>query len=629
MTYREWAPAAVAAALVGDFPGGSGAGVPLARDKYGVWEAVLPDAPDGTPAVPHQARVRVRLRHPGGWDVECVPAWAACARPEPGGAMDARYDGVHWDPPTPYAWRHARPPRPAAPRVYEAHVGMSSAAPAVASYAHFAAEVVPRVAAAGYTHIQLMAVQEHSYYASFGYHVTSPFAVSSRCGTPDDLKALVDAAHGAGLGVLLDVVHSHVSSNPADGLAGYDFEPAPDGGTPWPPDADTSYFCAGARGRHPEWGSRLLNYRNWEVLRYLLSNVAWWLTEYRFDGFRFDGVTSMLYWHHGVGVSFLGNCSEYFSPATNVDACVYLMLANELAHALLPGAVTVAEDVSGMPTLCRPVAGGGLGFDYRLAMGVPDLWARLGGASDDAWRAPDVVAALTNRRRGEAAIAYVESHDQAMVGGATLAWRLMGTEMYDGMSALRPPSPTVARGCALHKVARLMTFVLGGQGYLTFMGNEFGHPEWIDFPRHGNDWSHAYARRQWALSDAHDLRYAQLAAWDKAVMDLDATWGVLASAEPEVARAVGSVAVAVRAGLVCVFNLGPEALEGEAVGVPGPGTYAAVLDSEAPAFGGGGGGGGGAAVEVAAHAAPADGLAHSVLICLPARSAVVFRRIRE
>ncbi|CAI5476756.1 unnamed protein product [Closterium sp. Yama58-4] len=302
-----------------------------------------------------------------------------------------------------YQFKCPRPPKPVAPRIYEAHVGMSSEEPRVASYVQFANSVLPRIKAAGYNTIQLMAVAEHSYYASFGYHVTNFFAVSSRSGTPEDLKYLVDTAHSLGIRVLMDLIHSHASNNVSDGLNGFDFGQS----------AADSYFHTGERGYHKLWDSRCFNYSNWEVLRFLLSNLRYWLEEFQFDGFRFDGVTSMLYHHRGIGMSFSGEYHEYFSTSTDVDAVVYLMLANDLIHGVRPDATTIAEDVSGMPTLGLPVPIGGVGFDYRLAMAIPDRWIEyLKDRRDEEWSMREIVHTLTNRRYTEKCVAYAESHDQ-------------------------------------------------------------------------------------------------------------------------------------------------------------------------------------------------------------------------
>lgn len=577
--YTEWAPAARSVRLVGDFNAwGAEPGGELDRDEFGVWRGTMQN-------IPHNSRIKVRLERPDGGTVDRVPAWVRFARAEPG-VMGALYDGIHWAPPPSerHVWRNAAPPKPPAPRIYEAHVGMSSPEPRVNTYRAFADDVLPRIVKAGYNTVQLMAVMEHSYYASFGYHVTSPFAVSSRSGTPEDLKYLVDTAHGLGIRVLLDVVHSHVSNNVDDGLNGYDFGQG----------TEESYFHTGERGYHTAWDSRLYNYSNWEVMRYLLSNLRWWLEEYRLDGFRFDGVTSMLYHHHGLNRAFSGEYGEYFSTDTDVDACVYLMLANELAKELNPEATLIAEEVSGMPTLCRPVSEGGLGFDYRLAMGVPDEWIKLlKHTRDEHWSMHHLVNTLCNRRYTEKTVAYVESHDQALVGDKTVAFWLMDQEMYEGMSLLTAweMSPVMARGMALHKVIRALTCSIGGEGYMTFMGNEFGHPEWVDFPREGNDWSYHHCRRRYDLADDHDLRYSQLGAFDAALMRLDEEYKFLSDPHQLVSSAneEDKTIVAERGELIFVFNLHThQEYEGYEVGVGMPGKYRCVLDSDAREFGGAG-----------------------------------------
>uniref|UniRef100_A0A061R8G3 1,4-alpha-glucan branching enzyme n=1 Tax=Tetraselmis sp. GSL018 TaxID=582737 RepID=A0A061R8G3_9CHLO len=503
---------------------------------------------------------------------------------------------------------------------------MSSEDPRVASYLEFKDNVLPRVKALGYTAVQLMAIQEHAYYASFGYHVTSPFAVSSRSGTPDELKALVDEAHGMGLQVYLDVVHSHISSNAEDGIAGFDFGQG----------EDCNYFCEGEAGYHRAWDSRCLAYRNWEVLRYLLSNCRFWIEEYRFDGFRFDGVTSMLYHHHGIGFSFSGNYHEYFSPATNVDAIVYLMLANELIHSVLPSAVTIAEDVSGMPSLCRPVSEGGIGFDFRLSMGIPDTWTRyLKDVRDEDWSMRHLVAVLCNRRPREAVVAYCESHDQALVGDKTIAFRLMDAEMYDHMSALQERTPVVARGVALHKMIRLLTLALGGTAWLNFMGNEFGHPEWIDFPREGNSWSHEHCRRQWRLVDRPDLLYSKLNDWDAAMHALDERFRFVTDPHLFVSEQDDErkVIVCERGELVFVFNFNvSQSYEGYKVGVGLPGKYRVVLDSDDIIFGGSGRVGHDTDHFTSPEGTPGtpetnfNNRPHSMLVLSPARSVVVYAR---
>ncbi|WOL17268.1 hypothetical protein Cni_G26057 [Canna indica] len=580
IVYREWAPAAQEAQLIGDFNGWDGSNHRMERNEFGVWSIKIRDS-GGNPSIPHNSRVKFRFKHGNGIWVDRIPAWIRYATVDPT-RFAAPYDGVHWDPPPSerYVFKYPRPPKPEAPRIYEAHVGMSDSEQCVSTYREFADNVLPRIRANNYNTIQLMAVMEHSYYASFGYHVTNFFAGSSRSGTPEDLKYLVDKAHGLGLRVLMDVVHSHASNNPTDGLNGFDVGQS----------TQDSYFHTGERGYHKLWDSRLFNYANWEVLRFLLSNLRWWLDEFKFDGFRFDGVTSMLFHHHGIDMAFTGNYMEYFSEATDVDAVVYMMLVNQLVHNLLPDATVIAEDVSGMPALCRPVYEGGVGFDYRLAMAIPDKWIDiLKNKADTEWSMKEIVWSLTNRRYTEKCVAYAESHDQAIVGDKTISFLLMDEEMYSGMSDLKPASPVIERGISLHKMIHLITMALGGEGYLNFMGNEFGHPEWIDFPREGNGWSYDKCRRQWSLVDTDHLRYKHMNAFDRAMNLLDDRYHILSSAKQVVSSTSeeDKVIAFERGDLVFVFNFHPEnTYNGYKVGCDLPGKYRVALDSDAFEFGG-------------------------------------------
>ncbi|XP_078160879.1 1,4-alpha-glucan-branching enzyme, chloroplastic/amyloplastic-like [Carex rostrata] len=578
--YREWAPGAQEAQVIGDFNGWDGSNYLMEKNQYGVWSISIPDL-EGQPAIPHNSRVKFRFKDCNGVWVDRIPAWIRYATVDPN-QFAAPYDGVYWDPPSSerYVFEHPQPPKPESPRIYEAHVGMSGQEPRVTTYREFADNVLPRIKSNNYNTIQLMAIMEHSYYASFGYHVTNFFAASSRSGSPEDLKYLIDKAHGLGLRVLMDVVHSHASNNVTDGLNGFDVGQS----------AQESYFHTGERGYHKLWDSRLFNYGNWEVLRFLLSNLRYWLEEFKFDGFRFDGVTSMLYHHHGINVGFSGNYAEYFSLDTDVDAIMYLMLANDLVHLVVPDVTVVAEDVSGMPALCRPVSEGAVGFDYRLAMAIPDRWIDLlKNRSELDWSMNEIVSSLTNRRYTEKCVAYAESHDQAIVGDKTVAFLLMDKEMYTGMSDLEPASPLIDRGIALQKMIHFITMALGGEGYLNFMGNEFGHPEWIDFPREGNDWSYDKCRRQWDLVDTDHLRYKYMNAFDRAMNLLDEKFSFLSSTKQIVSSASeeDKVIVFERGDLVFVFNFHPEnTYEGYKVGCDLPGKYRVALDSDAFEFGG-------------------------------------------
>ncbi|KAJ3163849.1 alpha-1,4-glucan branching enzyme [Geranomyces variabilis] len=574
VVYREWAPGAARACLIGEFNNWNLESHPMKKDDFGVWELVVPNKSNGELGIKHNTKVKLVLFKPSGERMDRIPAMIRRAVQDL--SVSPVYEGVFWHPAKKYQFKNSPPKKPAEPRIYESHVGISSPEPRVATYSEFRQNTLPRIAKLGYNVIQLMAVMEHPYYASFGYQVTSFYAPSSRCGTPEDLMELIDAAHGLGITVLLDVVHSHSSKNIADGINEFD-------GT------DHLYFHAGGRGRHELWDSRLFNYGHHEVLRFLLSNLRYWILEYQFDGFRFDGVTSMLYTHHGLGSAFGGGYDDYFGGQVDTEAIVYMMLANHIMHRLHPEILTIAEDVSGMPTLCKPVHECGIGFDYRLAMAVPDMWIKyLKEKKDEEWEMGHITHTLTNRRYKEPAIAYCESHDQALVGDKTIAFWLMDKEMYTNMSDLTELTPVIDRGLALHKIIRLITFGLGGEGYLTFMGNEFGHPEWLDFPREGNSSSFAYARRQYNLADDHLLRYRYLSVFDAAMAALETASHWLLSSQYVSLKHEGDKVIAFeRGGMLWVFNFHPSnSYTDYRIGVEWAGTFVVALDSDWKEFGG-------------------------------------------
>jgi 1,4-alpha-glucan branching enzyme len=567
--YREWAPHALQLRVIGDFNNWDRLAHPMVRDEFGVWSLFLADEKVGE-KLAHGSGVKVHVVTENS-GMDRLPAYIRRVVQD---QTTRQFVGQYWQPPRPFAWKHsAPPPLDGGLRVYEAHVGMAVEEPRIGTFSEFTKNILSRVAALGYNAIQLMAIQEHPYYGSFGYHVSNFFAVSSRFGTPEELKELIDTAHGLGLRVLLDLVHSHAVKNTLEGLNLFD-------GT------DFQYFHAGPRGQHVAWDSLLFDYAKFEVQRLLLSNVRYWLEEFHFDGFRFDGVTSMIYLDHGLGKSFT-SYDEYFGGNVDSDALAYLQMANIVAHALKPGVITVAEDMSGMVGMARPVDEGGIGFDYRLAMGVPDYWIKLlKEKRDEDWNLGDIYRVLLNRRGGEKHIGYAESHDQALVGDKTIAFWLMDKEMYWNMNR-GSQSLVIDRGIALHKMIRLITFALGGEGYLTFMGNEFGHPEWVDFPREGNNWSFHHARRQWKLADNPELRYGGLLKFDKAMLALDKKFHLLEDPFVEQLAVHEDTRQLIfrRGPLVFVFNFHPtESYVGLRIPVPDPKNYKVVLDTDAKEF---------------------------------------------
>jgi 1,4-alpha-glucan branching enzyme len=564
---REWAPNATDLYLIGDCNGWKQSEeFRFVSQPGGCWELRIPSH-----RLAHGQLYHLLMCWPGG-SGERLPAWCHRAVQD---EQNKSYKAQVWFPEQSYVWQNECPDLSTEPAlIYEAHVGMSLEDGRVGTFDEFRRWVLPRIVKAGYNTIQLMAIQEHPYYGSFGYHVSNLFAVSSRFGTPEQLKQLIDEAHGYGLRVIMDIVHSHAVKNEMEGISRYD-------GTPY------QFFHDGAKGEHSAWDSRCYDYGKPEVLHFLLSNCRYWLEEYKFDGYRFDGVTSMIYYDHGLGVAFSGY-GDYYNGNQDDDALVYLRLANELIHEFKPTAISIAEEMSGMPGLACSVEEGGIGFDYRLAMGTPDYWIKLiKEKSDQDWNVSGIFYELTNKRRDEKVISYAESHDQALVGDKTIIFRLIDKEMYTAM-ACSMPNLVVERGIALHKLIRLITVGTAGHGYLNFMGNEFGHPEWIDFPREGNGWSYHYARRQWNLRDNETLRYKGLGDFDEEMMALirrsrsmDAPDCILLRNEDD-----RQLLAFRRRSLVFIFNFHPEASWTDVeLDVPGS-EYRIALSTDDLRFGG-------------------------------------------
>ena len=565
IAFREWAPNASRIYVTGDFNGWKRSDEwAMSPIGDGNWELLVPKE-----KVSHCDLYKWYVEWPGGAG-ERIPAYATRCVQDP---VTKVFCAQVWMPDKPYRWHKKRGPEITSPLIYEAHIGMSSEEAKVSSFSEFREKVLPRVVDLGYNTLQIMALQEHPYYGSFGYQVSSFYALSSRFGTPEEFKALVDAAHQAGIAVIMDVVHSHAVKNEAEGLSRLD-------------GSYDLYFHNGPRGEHPAWGTRCFDYGKEQTIRFLLSNLKFWMEEYCLDGFRFDGVTSMLYYDHGLGRDFT-DYSCYFSGGEDEDAITYLGLANILVHELNPHSFTVAEDMSGMPSLAAPLEKGGVGFDYRMSMGVADHWIKwIKELGDWDWSMGEIFWQLSGKRADERTISYAECHDQALVGDKTIIFRLIDKEMYTAMNKVSR-SDIVDRGIALHKMIRLVTLATAGNGYLNFMGNEFGHPEWIDFPREGNDWSCFYARRQWSLADNDDLRYGDLQRFDKAMIALARSQDIFREA-PVCIRCDEEKKVLVigRAGLVFAFNFNPVCSH-FGYGFPaGAGDWEILLDSDAKDFGG-------------------------------------------
>ncbi|OAV73358.1 1,4-alpha-glucan branching enzyme GlgB [Bacteroidales bacterium Barb6] len=606
--FREWAPNATAVYLTGTFNGWrKEEAYRLSSLDGGVWEIEAEEE-----QLHHEDLFKLLVEWKGGCG-ERIPAW--CRRVVQD--TDTKiFCAQVWNPAKGYTFKYAGfKPQTSPLLVYECHIGMAAGEEKVGSYDEFRWLVLPRVKKGGYNAIQVMAVQEHPYYGSFGYHVSSFFAASSRFGTPEELKELIDEAHGMGIAVIMDIVHSHAVKNEREGLGRFD-------------GSYTQYFHAGSRREHPAWDSLVFDYGKDEVLHFLLSNCKFWLEEYKFDGFRFDGVTSMLYYSHGLGEAFCGY-GDYFNDGQDKDAIAYLTLANKLIHEVNKHAVTIAEEVSGMPGLAVKPEDGGYGFDYRMAMNIPDYWIKIiKEKKDEDWHPSAIWWETTNRRADEKTISYAESHDQALVGDKTIIFRLIDADMYWHMQK-DDHTFSVDRGIALHKMIRLVTASTINGGYLNFMGNEFGHPEWIDFPREGNGWSHKYARRQWHLADDLNLKYHFLGDFDREMLSLiGAVKDFQQTPLCKVWDSDGDQILAfMREDLLFVFNFNPRKSFRDYGFLMPAGEYETVLNTDAARFGGFG-----LADDTVHHLTHFDSLYEKekkewLKLYIPARSAVVLRKM--
>ncbi|CED82984.1 1,4-alpha-glucan branching enzyme/starch branching enzyme II [Phaffia rhodozyma] len=479
ITYTEWAEGIIEASLIGDFNAFNPSAHLLKHeiDEHtgsSYWTIHLPVMENGQPQIPLGSEVKIRITLPSGESLDRFPAWvlrATQSQNPPEVLFRARIERL------PPIYNGARPLAPRTPKIYEAHIGAATSKPhAIGTFEEFEKNVLWRVKAGGYNTLQLMGIMEHPYYASYGYQVSSFFAVSSRFGSIASLTSLIDAAHKQGIRVILDVVHGHSCTNDMESLNMFN-------GT------RGMYFSEDSKGDHPIWGT-------------------------------------------AVNQSWTGNYGQYFSSDTDHAGVEYFMLANHIIKTLFPFVTTIAEDTAGFPTLALSTDIGGLGFDYRLTLGPAyHLFHLLKTEPDDAnWSVRDIVASLGNRRLqlGEKTIAFVESHDQCIEGGKTMSQWLFDDEIYTQMSVFQTPTPKVERAMALHKMLRLMVFAFAGEGYMNFMGNEFGHPEWLVFPSVQNGFHTTHCRRQWDLADfSRDLRYRDLARFDREMLEAEerGQWG--------------------------------------------------------------------------------------------------------
>ncbi|KAH9622869.1 hypothetical protein KSS87_007872 [Heliosperma pusillum] len=441
-----------------------------------------------TPCLPHGSKYRVYFNTPDG-PLERVPAWATYVLPDEEGNQSC---AVHWDPSPEFThkWKNNSPKAPKSLRIYECHIGISGSDPKVSSFLEFSEKVLPYIKDLGYNAIQLFGVVEHKDYFTAGYRVTNFYAVSSRYGTPEDFKRLVDEAHGLGLLVFLDIVHSYSAADEMVGLSLFD-------GT------NDCYFHTGKRGHHKYWGTRIFKYGDVDVLQFLLSNLTWWIEQYHIDGFQFHSIPSMIYTHNGFA-TFTGDLEEYCNQYVDRDALMYLILANDILHALHPNIITIAEDATLYPGLCEPSSQGGLGFDYYVNLAAPEMWlSLLENVPDNEWSMSKIVTTLMgNKAYTNKMLLYAENHNQSISGGRSLAEILLGAEIDSNLS-----TSSLLRGSSLHKG--------------------------VEFPTSNNNFSYELASRRWDLLSDQGV-HQELFHFDQDMMKLDKAGKVLSRCLPNV-----------------------------------------------------------------------------------------------
>ncbi|XP_058788144.1 1,4-alpha-glucan-branching enzyme 3, chloroplastic/amyloplastic [Vicia villosa] len=516
------------------------------------------------PGIPHGSKYRVYFNTTNG-PLERVPAWATYVQPE----LDGRQAyAIHWEPPPEdvYKWKNQSPKVPKSLRIYEAHIGISGSEPKISSFNDFTDKTLPYIKEAGYNAIQLIGVVEHKDYFTVGYRVTNFYATSSRYGTPDDFKRLVDEAHGLGLLVFMEIVHSYAAADEMVGLSLFD-------------GSNDCYFHSGKRGQHKFWGTRMFKYGDVDVLHFLLSNLNWWIEEYQIDGFQFHSLSSMIYTHNGFA-SFTGDLEEYSNQYVDKDALLYLIMANEILHVLHPNIITIAEDATYYPGLCEPTSQGGLGFDYYVNLSAPEMWSTfLETVPDHEWSMTKIVNTLVSKKENaNKMLLYAENHNQSISGRRSLAEVLFG-EIDEHSEHYKE---SLLRGSSLHKMIRLITLTIGGRAYMNFMGNEFGHPKRVEFPTSSNDYSYSLANRQWDLLEKDGV-HRDLFTFDKDMMRLDKNERVLSRGFPSFHHVNDSSKVIsyVRGPLLFIFNFHPtDSYDSYTVGVEEAGEYQLILNTD-------------------------------------------------
>ncbi len=583
--FAVWAPNAERVSVVGDFNRWDGRRHPMGQRPGGLWELFLPDLPPAT-----AYKYEVKSRHRGHLEQKADP-YAFRSEPPPKSASlvwDLR--GSVWGDQEWMSRRASTDWLRQPMSIYEVHLGSWRRPPL--SYRELAGQLVPYLVEMGYTHLELLPILEHPFDGSWGYQVTGYFAPTARHGTPEEFRQFIDRCHQAGIGVILDWVPGHFPKD-AHGLAWFD-------GTPLYEHEDPR------QAEHRDWGTLIFNYGRHEVRNFLLSNALFWLREYHIDGLRVDAVASMLYLDYSRQPGDW--VPNVYGGRENLEAIEFLKKFNELAHAEAPGAVTIAEESTDWPGVSRPVYLGGLGFTFKWNMGwMHDMLGYFA-------RHPVHRQYHQNDITFSMMYAFSEnfvlpiSHDEVTHGKGAVLAKMPGDYWQQFANA-----------------RAFLGYMYGHPGKkLLFMGSEIG--QW-------NEWNHD-ASVEWDLLrfDSHRQLQRYVADWNRlyqaepALWQVDHDWRGFEWIDFHDAR--HSVIAFLRRAtdpqdfLVFACNFTPVVRHGYRLGVPEPGFYREILNSDSQLYGGSdvGNSGGVTAEEHSCH-----GRRYSIVVTLPPLAVVVFK----
>ena len=590
--FRVWAPNAPLVSIIGDFNNWDANATPMNKLEGGIWEAFVPglERYDAYQYAVHKAD--------GSFVGKADPyAFHAATRPNVSSKIYGLDTGYQWGDQNWMEYRSKQVPYTSPMNIYECHLGSwrRTGEGEFLSYRDTASYLVPYVKEMGFTHVELLPVTEHPLDASWGYQCTGYFAATSRFGTPDDLKYLIDQLHQAGIGVIMDWVPAHF---PRDAFGLYNFD-----GTP------TYEYADPRKGEHADWGTNVFDYGRNEVRSFLFSSAMFWLEEYHMDGLRVDAVSSMLYLDYGrQDGAWMPNVN---GGHENLEAIEFLQKLNTAIFSRHPDVLMIAEESTAWPKVTYPVSDGGLGFNFKWNMGwMNDICHYI--KMDPYFR-------QFNHRDITFSLMYAFSENYILPLSHDEVVHMKGS-FFGKMPGDNPMKFAGVRA--------FYTYMMTHPGKkLTFMGAELG--QW-------NEWHFEYSL-DWHLLQYEPHRQTQtffkamnaLYLEQPALWEQDNSWQGFQwlCADDNNANTVAFLRWD-KAGkpLIVVCNFSPEHRKGYRVGAPFGGTWAPILNTDSAEFGGQGLGD---TAPIKTEKVPCHDQQQSMVIDLPPMSAMIYRCIRK